>query len=135
MYEIINNINNSQLAIPQNDERKYSSLFVDLITKMLKKNSGERLSIDEVIQHPFFIHFQLDNPSKKDEMNPNPICLGNKIMPKPLFDIKTFQPPKFLTSQVVKIDAIVCPENYSFTNDMKHPFAPNNRYSFIDDNE
>ena len=134
MYEIINNINNSDLIIPENNERQYSILFVDLIVKMLKKNPNERISINEVIQHPFFVHFQSAISDKQTDSK-SIIISKDREMQKVSFDIKPIQPPKYLTSQVVKIDAIVCPENYSFQRCMKHPLAPNNRYSFIDDNE
>ncbi|KAK8838239.1 hypothetical protein M9Y10_035659 [Tritrichomonas musculus] len=134
MYEIINNINNSDLIIPENNERQYSILFVDLIVKMLKKNPNERISINEVIQHPFFVHFQSAISDKQTDSKSIIIC-KDREMQKVSFDIKPIQPPKYLTSQVVKIDTIVCPENYSFQRCMKHPLAPNNRYSFIDDNE
>lgn len=141
VYEIINKINNSPLVIPQNKERQYSPLFIDLLLKMLKKNSSERLSIEDVINHPFFVRYQStiasekqnDDSKKNDE---NLIFIKNKrIMKKPLFDIKQIQPHNYYNAQIVKIDAIICPENYQFISSRKKKSIYSfYRYTFIDDN-
>ena len=89
VYEIVNKINNSPLIIPSNKERQYSPLFVDLIVKMLKKNSTERISMDKVINHPFFTRFQSNQPDTKNNSISNLIFTGNnQVMKTSFFDIK-----------------------------------------------
>ncbi|OHT06694.1 CAMK family protein kinase [Tritrichomonas foetus] len=91
LYEIVNKINNTPLVIPEN--RKYSDNFIDLLLKMLHKNPDERISLDDIKNHPFFEGAQSSSLS---------------------FRLRPFQPPPRGTTQVMKIMAIVCPENYSF---------------------
>lgn len=133
IYEIINHIKTSPLIIPQNNGRNYSPLFIDLIVKMLKKKSSERISIEEVVQHPFFIRYQIDLSEKKIESDPNYIIISHKkVMQKIKFDFKPFQPPDQIVSQVVKIEAITCPDNYSFAFDQKTASCSSYRFSYID---
>lgn len=117
IYEIINKIKTSSLIFPQKEKRKYSPLLIDLIDKMLKKKSNERLSMNEVIQHPFFVRYQINASEKQIEENPCLIRVGNnRAMQKVKFDIQPIQLPDYINSQVVNIDAIVCPENFSFAS-------------------
>lgn len=136
MFEIVNKINNSPLVIPNNADRKYSPLFVDLIQKMLKKNTDERLSMDEVIRHPFFTRYQMKLSEYQIDQNSDLIQIDRNIgMQKVLFnEIEPFQPPKNLKSQVVKIEAIVCPENYSFSSDLRSASCPSWRYNNSNNN-
>ena len=53
-------------------------------------------------------------------------------MQKIKFDFKPFQPPDQMVSQVVKIEAITCPDNYSFDVDQKIASCPSYRFSYID---
>lgn len=132
IYEIINSIKTSTLVIPENNGIEYSPLFLDLIDKMLKKKSSERLSMNDVIQHPFFVRYELDLPENNVESDPNFIMITNKrVMQKVKFDIKPFQPPESSNSQVVKIDAIICPDNYSFAAATNSVSCPSYRFSFI----
>ena len=136
MYEIVNKINNSPLIIPENNERKYSPLFIDLIQKMLKNNTDERLSMDEVIQHPFFSRYQsnLDQNQTKSDLNLI-VIKNNIVMQKVLFNIEPFKPPKSLKPQVLKIDAIVCSENYSFSSGLRSVSRPSWRFNFLDESK
>lgn len=135
MYEIVNKINNSPLIIPEDAERQYSPLFVDLIQKMLKKNTDERLSMEEVIQHPFFSRYQIKLPEDNTIPSLDMIYIDKNMgMQKVLFDIEPVRPPKNLKPQVVKIDAIVCPENYSFSSDLRSASCPSWRYDIINEN-
>lgn len=123
VYEIANKINSTPLVIPENNERKYSPLFVDLIVKMLNKKSTERLSIDEVILHPFFSRFQTNKQEKEIGSSSNLILTNNNfVMKKSILDIKPLKPPKCDDNQIEKIDAIKCPANYSFPCKLKSIF-------------
>lgn len=137
LYEIIRKINNSTLYIPQNNgEIQYSPMFVDLIQKMLCKNPDNRLSMDEVIQHPFFSRFQFPISPLSSKSDSNLIIINKrKGMERILFDIKPFQPPQNLPSQIVKIDAMVCPENYSFSNNLRSVSCPSWTYALIEDDQ
>ena len=104
VYEIANKINSTPLVIPKNNERKYSPLFVDLIVKMLNKKSTERLSIDEVILHPFFSRFQTNKQEKEIGSSSNLIFANsNFVMKKSILDIKPLKPPKCDDNQIEKI--------------------------------
>lgn len=131
VYEIVNKINNSPLIIPQMKDRKYTPLLIDLIKKMLKTKASERLSIDEVINHPFFVRYQSQICAKQNEKSSDDIIIvkNKKIMKKSPLDIKPIKPPNQIGSQIVKIDAIICPENFAFVSE-KSVY----RYTFIDDN-
>lgn len=115
VFEIMNMINNTPLKIPENNEKEFSPSFIDLIFKMLNKEPKERLSIEEVIQHPFFAQFQTTTLNKLIKPTDNLIHIkNNRVIQKTMLDIKPFQPTKKLASTVVKIKAIVCPDNYTF---------------------
>ena len=100
LYEIVNKINNTELVIPQN--RRYSKTFVDLIKKMLRKNPEERISLDEVIQHPFF--------------NNAATVVSYKLRAQPT---NHYDP-----EQILKIPAVVCPENFSFGTGLRSISCP-----------
>lgn len=135
VYEIVNNINNSPLVIPKIKGKQFSPLFVDLIKKMLEKKPSKRLSMIEVINHPFFIRFQLYLKDDQNELNPNIIINGKKFMKKCLFDIKPFKPQNYSGCQIENINAIICPDDYKFCKKSKRSIYSFYRYTFVDDNE
>lgn len=91
--------------------------------------------MEEVIQHPFFSRYQTKLPENLTSPSLDMIYINGTIgMQKVLFDIEPVRPPKNLKPQVVKIDAIVCPENYSFSSDLRSASCPSWRYDIIHEN-
>lgn len=91
LYEIIHNIETTPLIFPENHNRSPS--LVDAIQKMLRITQKNRISMQELLNHPFF-------QSAKETFQ---IPAQTKISPQ--ID---------LSSTINYISAIVCDENYSF---------------------
>lgn len=97
VYEIIHNIQTNPLEIPENHNR--SPFLIDIIKKMLTVNYKERISMKEVIEHPF-----LSNAKESFKINDSAILL-----------------PKIDSENDVKyISATVCDKNFTFVKDSKY---------------
>lgn len=103
---------------------------------MLKKKSTERLSIEEVINHPFFIRYQSSIIDKENKENSCSINVNERrFMKKVELNVKPIQPSIFLDRPIVKIDVINCTENCTFLKKTKKKsFYSFYRHTFIDDN-
>ena len=90
IFEIIHEIKNSKLKIPLNTSKE----LTDLLIKMLEPNPIKRINLNDVKNHPFFINNEknIEYPFKK-------------IIP-PIYDSKI---------NIENISAIICDNNYSFT--------------------
>ena len=109
LYEIVRSIYNTKLEIPEND---YSPLLNDLIKKMLTVNQSERPSLAEVMKHEFF------NAAAN---SPN-LHLPSLAPTGPIPDVK-----------IVKVPAVVCPENFSFASELRSFSCPGAFPSVIPD--
>lgn len=103
MYEIIHEIYTTELNIPK--DHSYSPLLIDLIQKMLTINQSSRPSLKELLEHDFF----------------------KKAVNAPKFNISPHSPPPILPDvKIVKVEATVCRENFSFTSEMRSFSCPGN---------
>lgn len=116
MYEIIHEIYHTELNIPK--DHNYSPLLIDLIQKMLTIDQLTRPSLEELLKHEFF----------------------TKAVASPNFNISPHTPPAILPDvKIVKVEATVCRENFSFTSEMRSFSCPGNfeevKTSIIMDND
>lgn len=103
MYEIVHQIYTTELSIPQNNE--YSPLLADLITKLLTVDQAKRPTLDEVLNHDFF----------------------KQAVDAPNFQLQKHQPPAVLPDvKIVKVEATICHENFSFISEMRSFSCPGN---------
>ncbi|OHS98627.1 Serine/threonine-protein kinase STK11 [Tritrichomonas foetus] len=96
LYEIVNCILTTPLKIPENNKR--SPHLIDLIHKMLQTRQKERITLEDVLKHPFF-----ENASETARIPIPPITI----------------PPINFNHKMNYVSATVCDENYTFAKDLR----------------
>lgn len=127
LYEIVHNIKSTPLVIPETNQ--YSQLLPDLLTKMLKVNPTERFSLDEIKRHPFFTTFcngSNENLTQMDHLSSYKQDVAS-FLDKNIDEgrILVTIPPKIdETAHILKYQAVVCQDNYSFKRDLHSKSLP-----------
>lgn len=96
VFEIVHNIKTTPLDIPKNHER--SANLIDIIKKMLTVNQKERISMKEILNHPFF-------SNSKDSFH-----ISSSMISSPQIDI---------SNNIERISATVCDKNFTFVKDLR----------------
>ena len=103
VFEIVRSISTIKLEPPTNTD----PLLWDLILKMLTVNPFKRITIKEILNHPFLISNE-----------------SNEFFNFPILKFKNFNS----SLEIFKIDAIICSNNYSFI--LNDPITKKQKRSF-----